>query len=369
MPTPSSSSKSFVADSLAFGMVIMLAMTVIQRGVGFFRGIWFCRLLDDSVLGQWSMAYDFIVMVTPIMLLGVPGSLPRYAELYRTRGHLPAFVGRLLSATALLGCIFFGLLLCFPEQVGWLVFLDPQSTSLVVSIGIAMLATVAFNFVYQLVSSLRQVRVGSVMQFTQSVGFTLFSVAWLYVGGGVGGLIGTYAAATLLAMIPGLLSLSAGWRGLPTATQSFEPAPMWRRMLPYAAALWAMNVLMNLFMLSDRYMILHLLSVGDLDGQAAIGQYHSSRIVPLLLMSLATMVAGVLLPYMTADWEAGKKVAVRQTLQRILFGLSVAFTLGAGIALWAAPWFFNEVLENRYTDGLRLMPMTFVFAIWYSLVT
>ncbi|MGI9474998.1 MAG: polysaccharide biosynthesis C-terminal domain-containing protein, partial [Rubripirellula sp.] len=42
---------------------------------------------------------------------------------------------------------------------------------------------------------------------------------------------------------------------------------------------------------------------------------------------------------------------------------------GAGIALWAAPWFFNEVLENRYTDGLRLMPMTFVFAIWYSLVT
>ena len=347
----------------------MLAMTVVQRGVGFFRGIWFCRLLDDAVVGQWSMAYDFIVMVTPIMLLGIPGSLPRYAEHFRHRGHLPALVLRLFTVTAILGGLFFTLLLCFPEQFGWFVFLDPQSTSLVVCIGVTMLATVAFNSVYQLVSSLRQVRVGSVMQFAQSVGFTLLSLAWLYMGGGVAGLILAFGLATLLAMTPGLFTLSVGWKGLPPAESPMDAASMWRRLLPYAAALWTMNLLMNIFMLSDRYMILHLLPAGGLDGQSAVGQYHSSRIIPLLFMSVATMLAGVLLPYLTADWEAGRKDAVRQSMRRMLFGVSIMLTLGAAASLWVAPWFFQEVLDNRYSAGLRLMPMAFVFAIWYSLLT
>ena len=48
--------QSFAADSLAMGVVVMLAMTIIQRFVGFFRSIWICRILDDNEVGQWAMA-------------------------------------------------------------------------------------------------------------------------------------------------------------------------------------------------------------------------------------------------------------------------------------------------------------------------
>ncbi len=115
------------------------------------------------------MAYDFVVMVTPIMLLGLPGSLPRYVEHYRMRGHLRALVRRVLIATGVLGTLFFLLLIAMPQWFGWLVFSEPANASLVHSVGFCVVAFVVFGFVNQLVSSLRQVRVVSLMQFTQGV--------------------------------------------------------------------------------------------------------------------------------------------------------------------------------------------------------
>ncbi len=207
------------------------------------------------------------------------------------------------------------------------------------------------------------------MQLVQSVSFTVIGIGWLTCGGGICGLVYAFAAATILAIIPGALSLTTGWSGLPKSETAFDARSMWRRLLPYAAALWAMNLLTNVFAVSDRYMILHFLPVGEITGQAAVGQYHSGRIIPVLLMSLATMVSGVLLPYLSADWEAGRRDAVRDRLRKILFAVSVSFFVGAAVALLLAPWFFSAVLENRYTDGLHLMPMAFVFCIWFALAT
>lgn len=358
---------SFAADSLAVGMAVMLVMTIIQRGMGFFRGIWFCRMLDDAIVGQWSMAYDFITMMTPVMLLGLPGSLPRYVEHYRIRGHLPQFVRRLLIATGVLGAICFVGIMIAPDWFGWLVFLEPQNVALVYSVGVGVVAIVVFNFIYQLVSSLRQVRVASMMQFVQSVAFTVIAVVWLGVGGGLVGLVYGFVAATILSMVPGVVSLVSGWNGLPDSEETFAPPAMWRRLLPYAAAIWAMNLLTNTFTLSDRYMILHMMPGSEEVTQAAVGQYHSGRIIPMLLVSLATMVGGVLMPYLTADWEAGKQQEVREKLRRILFAMSVFFTAGAAVSLLLAPWFFENALQDRYSAGLSMMPMTFVFCIWISL--
>ncbi|TWT50705.1 MurJ-like flippase [Rubripirellula amarantea] len=360
---------SFVADSLAIGMMVMLVMTIIQRGLGFFRGLWFCRMLDDAVVGQWSMAYDFITLITPVMLLGIPGSLPRYVEHYRTQGHLRPFVKRLLVVTTVLGIVALAAILAAPKWFGWLVFLETRNMALIYSVAAGVVVTIGFNFVYQLVSSLRQVRVASMMQFVQSVGFTVIAVVWLGMGGAITGLVYAFVAATILGSLPGLYSLLSGWAGLPHSEDAFEPPTMWRRLLPYAVALWLMNLLTNTYAMADRYMILHLMPGGEEVTQAAVGQYHSGRIIPMLLVSLATMVSGVLLPYLTADWEAGKKAEVRARLQRILFAMSTLFTAGAAFALLISPWFFETMLQNRYSAGLTLMPMTFVFAIWISIGT
>ena len=60
----------------------------------------------------------------------------------------------------------------------------------------------------------------------------------------------------------------------------------WPRLLSFAAWVWVTNLLYNLFDVIDRYMIVHTSSAAD--PLAEIGNYHSSRIVPLLLVSVAS---------------------------------------------------------------------------------
>ena len=44
--------KSPRVDSLATGVIFLLGATLLQRLVGFGRGVLFCRFLDDDQLGQ-----------------------------------------------------------------------------------------------------------------------------------------------------------------------------------------------------------------------------------------------------------------------------------------------------------------------------
>jgi polysaccharide transporter, PST family len=362
-------SASFVADTLALGIAVMLIMTIVQRGLGFVRGIWFCRLMDESDVGTWSMSYDFIVMMTPIALMGIPGSLARYVEQFRLQGHLRPMVGRLALVTGTLGICLVSLMMVAPSWFGWLIFLQPGHTSLVISVALGVASIIFFNFVYELVASLRQVRVASMMHFVQSVTFSVVGVLYLTLGGSVRGVIGVFITATLVATLPGWWALRRGWSGLTKSDEPFSASGMWRRLLPYAGALWMMNVLVNLFDISDRYMILHLLPGGDEVTRAAVGQYHTGRIIPMLLASLGTMVGGVLLPYLAAEWEQGRRREVVQKLKMVLMGISLLFTVGAAVTMLIAPWLFGTFLQGRYSAGLQLMPMAFVFCTWSAIVT
>lgn len=375
MPAPEPQSRSsFAADSLAGGMMLMLTLTLVQRALGFFRGIWFCRMLDDTAVGQWAMAFGFMLLITPVMMLGLSGAMPRFVERYRLAGQLPAFIRRVGFGTCF-GAAMVLLVMCArPQWCSWLVFRSATENELIYALAFAVLSMFIFNFVIDLVSSLRQVRLNSVMQFIQGVGFTLLSLVSLQQGGNVVSLLHCFTISSLLGTLPGLWVLVRGWSGLPSASAPFDPPSMWRSLLPYALALWAINLLTNLFEMSDRYMILHYtpinLALGSADaaGQAAVGQYHSGRLIPTLLCNVATMYAGILMPYLAADWESGKQQTANANLRRSVMLAAVFFTLGSAIGLIFAPWTFNTLLEGRYSDGLRLMPQAFVICIWMSLI-
>jgi O-antigen/teichoic acid export membrane protein len=392
---PTSSRSAFRVDSLAIGMIVMLAMTVLGRGIGFIRGMAFCRLMDDTDVGRWSMAFGFITLITPVMLLGIPGVLPRFTEHFRLKRSLTPFVRRIATGTLACTTIFVTTMLWLPDWFGWIVFLQPQDNRLIYGVAGAVVGMITYNFVSDLNGSLRQVRMVSCMQFMQGVGFTLLSIAWLISGGSFTGVVWMFAASCLIASIPGLWSLIRSWESAQqlsdadNATTNLSegteaPSPndelpfgLWdmvRRLAPYATALWLMNLIGNLFELSDRYMILHFIPAtetmsAEIAGQAAVGQYHSGRIIPMLLLSLGTMIGGVMLPYLSADWEAKRFEAVQTRLRDALLAVSIVFTSGSAVAILLGPWIFNVLLQGRYTDGMTLMPMALCFCTWAALVT
>lgn len=384
---------AFRVDSLAIGMIVMLAMTVLGRGIGFIRGMAFCRLMDDTDVGRWSMAFGFITLITPVMLLGIPGVLPRFTEHFRLKRSLTPFVRRIATGTLACTTIFVTTMLWLPDWFGWIVFLQPQDNRLIYGVAGAVVGMIVYNFISDLNGSLRQVRMVSCMQFMQGVGFTLLSVAWLLTGGTFTGVVWMFAASCLVASIPGLWSLVRSWdsaqilqvseeessspaadKTLPSDDVPFGLWDMIRRLAPYATALWLMNLIGNLFELSDRYMILHFIPAtetlsAEIAGQAAVGQYHSGRIIPMLLLSLGTMIGGVMLPYLSADWEAKRFAAVQTRLRDALLSVSIVFTCGSAMAILLGPWIFNVLLQGRYTDGMTLMPMALCFCTWAALVT
>ena len=104
----------FRSDSLAFGVVFAIALTVIQRAIGFGRGILFCRLMTDQQLGQWSMVYSFLLLLAPLAVLGLPGCFGRFTEHYLGRNQFGVFVRRIAIISYALTAVLAFTMYAFP---------------------------------------------------------------------------------------------------------------------------------------------------------------------------------------------------------------------------------------------------------------
>ncbi len=101
--------------------------------------------------------------------------------------------------------------------------------------------------------------------------------------------------------------------------------------------------------------------------QASVGQYHSGRVVPLLLVSVATMLAGLLMPYLSQAWESGNEDKVKKQLTWTVKLVAISFTAGGILVLLLAPFLFEQILQGRYNGGLSVLPLTLVYCTWFGI--
>ena len=60
-------------DTLTDSVLVLLALTAVQRLVGFLRAVLFCRWLDPQQLGLWDMAFSFLLLAAPLSAFAIPG--------------------------------------------------------------------------------------------------------------------------------------------------------------------------------------------------------------------------------------------------------------------------------------------------------
>lgn len=294
------------ADSLAMGIGMVLALTVVQRGVGFLRNILLCRYLDPSELGLWNLAFSAVIFLAPFLVLGIPGVFGRYLEYYRQRGQLNTFLRRSLLVSAGLMITGIVLLLSTVRYTSWFVFGDYSHTQLTVVMVFGLVMVIAFNAMIELCTALRQVRLLSYLQFANGILFAVFAIALIrfHERSAESVMIG-YAAACLVTSVSALLPL---WQVVSNIQDTVEPISqrhLWAKILPFAGSLWVIALFSNLFAAADRYMILHFCDAGPTAATALVGQYHSSLIFPQLIVSVGAMLGSVILPYLSHDWEQG----------------------------------------------------------------
>jgi polysaccharide transporter, PST family len=355
-------------ETLAAGVAILLVLTFVQRLVGFARAILFCRWMEPEQLGLWDLGFGFLMLAGPLAVLALPGTFGRYAEYFRRRNLLRPFLLRTVVACLMLGSAALAILILRPDWFSVLIYGANQWRTLVLALAGCLAVVIVYNYCISLFTALRCVRWAAAMDFVNGVTFavlgTILVLCWRRDAVAV---VWAYRGWSLLCVLGASLGLWILWSRTPVA----EPLPagdLWRKIAPLAAWVLLINLLTNLFGFADRYMIVHFAPGSSAETLALAGQYHSSRVVPMLFVSLASMLATVLLPHLSHDWETGRRAQVGQRvnlfLKLLAFGL-----LGASTAVLAvAPWLFNVAFRGKFADGLAVLPWTMTFCVWAGVV-
>jgi glycosyltransferase involved in cell wall biosynthesis/O-antigen/teichoic acid export membrane protein len=356
------------ADTLAGGVVLLLGLTVAQRLIGFLRGVLFCRWLDAEQLGQWDLSFGFLMMAAPVALLGLPGSFGRYVEYFRQRGELRPFLRRMAVCTTLLGASAMAIAAAGKDWFSRLIFGGDDCGPLVVWLALGLGAWMAHMVLMALFNALRMTRVVSAMQFLNGVAFAALGVGLLLAWEpSAASVVAAFGAASVASSLYGWRRLRQSWGELGAEASVARESDFWRKVLPFALWVWVTNWLANLFGLADRYLLIHHSGLPEADALALVGQYHSSRIVPLLFIGVAEMLAALVTPHLMHDWEAGRREHATRRLNLMLKLFALALAAGALAVLAVSPWLFGVALGGKYAEGLAVLPWTMAACVFGSL--
>jgi len=355
-------------DRLADSVLTLLTLMVVQRAIGFVRGILFCRWLDPADLGRWDMAFGFLELAVPLAMLGIPGAFGRYVAYYQQRHQLRGLLRKTTVCSAVLAAVAVCLLVVCRDGLSFLVFGDTEHSRLVVLVAGGLVVLIAYYYCTTMLTALRRSRVVARFEFLHSLLFAVLGIACTYAWQtGAAGVVSAYALGALAALACAAVALWRMWRALPADLQPLANRELWPKLLPFALWVWGINWLANLFEHADRYLLLHCGGSDPAAAIAQVGNYHSSRVLPLLLVAIAALLGSVITPYLSHDWELGRRQAVARRIELVvkLLGLLLC-SMGVGI-LVVAPWLFSVGLKGKYVAGLSVLPWTIVYCIWFSL--
>ena len=360
--------EQYRTDTLADSVFILIVLSGVQRLVGLGRAVLFCRWLSAEELGLWDMSFGFLMLAAPLSVLSIPAAYGRYLEHYRQKGLLRTLVRRTAAVSVFLAIIACVLIVVFQRWFSELIFGSPDHAHLAELLAFVLLSVVAAHFFIALLTAMRNVRQFALIQFGNSLLFAIFGavllLAWRDTAQSV---IVAYAIACCFSAAWSLWYVRRAWRGLPAAEVSLGHRVLWAKLIPFFVWVTITDLLANLFVIVDRYMILHYSPVDTAEALAAVGQYHTSRIVPLLMISIALLLGGILTPHLSRDWEAGNKRRAKARLR--LFSKLLAFVLFAGavVVLFGAPLLFSVAFKGKFAAGFGLLPLTLAYCIWFGM--
>jgi polysaccharide transporter, PST family len=355
-------------DTLADSVVILLTLTAVQRLVGFGRSVLFCRWLPPEELGQWDMAFSFLMLAAPLSMLALPSCFGRYLEYYRQQGRLRTLIGWTAVAVFGLTSTACGVLYLGRSWFSEVVFGSPDQANLVAILAGTLWIVVTTHYFVELLTATRNVRFLALVQFANSVAFALFGAIFLFGWArDAGSVVLAYGGACLLSSAWVAWRLWPAWRGLPAESTPLPQRDFWAKILPYVGWVSLTSLMANLFEIADRYMIVHYSTSSPDEALALVGQYHSSRVVPLLMISIALMLGTMITPHLSHDWEQGLRDRVRTRLNLFLKLLAFALCGGSAMVLLAAPILFDWALAGKFQGGREILPYTLAYCIWFGM--
>jgi len=352
----------------ATGVALVLAASVVQRVVGFVRAAWFCRWLDAEQLGTWDLAFSFLMTATPLVVLALPGCLGRYVEHFHKKGTLGSFLRRVALIQGTLAVLAAAAMVIFAQPTAEMIFGSAAFSSDVYLLAFGLIVIAWFNFLYELTTALRLSRWIAALQLANSILFAVFGIGllWLWRRSAESIMI-AYLLACGVTIIwaffvvrPWLLAGDSG-----ETTEAVER--YWPKILWYSLGLWATGTVGNLFAVADRYMIIHLSPAGVNSALAQVGDYHAARLIPVLLVSLAGLVAALSVPHLSHAWEQDRRDWCVKQLEFLVKISGLALMVVSTGVLLGRSVIFDLLLAGKYPAAQSILPLTLLVSCWFAL--
>ena len=355
-------------DSFTFSVALLIFVMVAQRGIGLVRNVLLCGLLNDEELGRWSLASNYLGWAAPFVVLGVPGSFGRLSEHFRRQGQLGRFLRQAALLSLSLMVIAAAAHVFAPSWFAKLVYNNQQQVTTIPILGLVLGIVITLNFLIEYLTSVRCNRVVSRVYLVQSLGFAVLSVLLLTVTHlREEGVLIAFGLSSAIAAMIGLRYVMHQWRELPPLREPVASSAIWSRVANLAVWIWIGNSVANLLDCTDQFLLKHYIDLPPETVDAMIGQLYASRVLPVLIVSVAVLTGGCLLPYLIKDWEAGNRHLAEQRMNNVVKFCAIGFTLIAAVTHIASPLLFGWLLRGKYTHGLELMPWGFVQYSWFGL--
>ncbi len=367
--SPALSRESVDGDSLASSLTWFLCLTMGSKILGLVRSILVCRWLDPASTGLWGMGQAFMDMAVPLFLLSIPGCFGRYVEWFRHRGQLHGFLrlAALVSGVTLAAGIAGAL--AGRRALAEFLFGDASYAPLAATCAVCIGPAAIFAFCNELLVALRRGRNAAQGHFLRGVLFTGLSLSML-----VAWRCDASSLVTAYGLSFALASLFVGRcvrRALPdrfhVSPDRLEPIGTMLRLGPAIAGFWLADFLNNMFITVDRYMLVNLSGQGAQETLAAVGNYESAAVFPLLLTSLATMAARMVLPHQAKDWETGHTDRVCRSMNTALQTAGCVLILGSWFLVEIGPFLFSTAFHGQYPSGQKILPLVVTFSTWSAL--
>ncbi len=355
-------------DTLAASVTILIVANLVQRSIGFGRSLLLCRWLSREELGTWEMAYSFLLLAAPVIVFGLPGSFGRYLERFRQRGQLRTFLRRATLWSAGLTIAGCSLIVYAAPTFSKVIFDNWDQSQTVIVLALSLAAVILHHFAEALFSALRKFSIVSTMHFCQSISFAIISLGLVWSWRSAAeSIVIAYGAACFVSVLVIFV-----WKGRAVLAEAPpDDGIAHGEFLPFirfAFWVWLINLFCHLFGIVDRYMLLHW---SGLDNEAAlglVGDYHASRVIPILFLSVADLLGGAVMPYLSHDWEIGLRQQVSNMVNSVLKVTALVMLAGGVAVLWIAPLIFHVAFAGRLDNGLAVMPWTMTYCVWYSLL-
>ncbi|HEX4414646.1 MAG TPA: lipopolysaccharide biosynthesis protein [Lacipirellulaceae bacterium] len=363
----STEKRHLTPDTFVASVAILLVANLIQRSIGFGRSLLFCRWLPEAELGKWELAYSFLLLAAPVIVLGLPGSFGRYLERYRQRGQLRTFLRRATMWSAIFTLAGCAVIIVEAPRFSKVIFDDWNHSALVIVLSVNLAAVVLHHYLEALFSAFRKFSIVSTMHFCQSISFAIISLVLLCVWRTAAeSIIIGYGTACLISV----LAIGA-WKVRAVLAEAPPDSGIpYGELLPYvrfAFWVWLINLFCHLFGVVDKFMFLHYSGLNNDESLKLLGDYHASRVIPILFLSVADLLGGAVMPYLSHDWELGLRQKVSDMVNSVLKVAAVVMLTAGAAVLWVAPLLFHYVFQGRLDRGLIVMPWTMTYCVWYSL--